>query len=58
MEDFAYTIKFKARDKETALRIMDALAKLIKNLPPEDLTKFANVAENQPEKIQLAKNFI
>ena len=58
MEEFAYTLKFKAKDKETSLKIMGAVAKLVKHLSPEDIVLFADVAEKKPGKIQLAKNFI
>jgi hypothetical protein len=58
MKEFAYTMKFKAGDKETSLKIMQAVTKLVEHLSPEDLAKFADVAENKPDKIQLAKNFI
>jgi hypothetical protein len=58
MEDFAYTLKFKAKDKPSSLQVMTAVAKLVKHLSPADLSKFADVAETKPEKIQLAKQFI
>jgi hypothetical protein len=58
MDEFAYTLKFKAKDKNTSLQVMGAVAKLVKHLTPEDLALFADVAEKKPSKIQLAKNFI
>ena len=56
--EFTYNFKVNAKDKDTSVKVMNALTKLAKSISPDDLKMLAEKIEANPGLIETAKKFL
>jgi hypothetical protein len=57
-QSFKFNITIQANSQEQAMQKMEAHARIEKRLTPPELIRLGEIVETQPDKLQLAKQYL